>query len=148
MPRFFTYLLICLFSNGLCATSEVNVQLCRGHHSSVVQQWQYVRDDHSIRPMDSQLCLTTHANQSSSVTLSTCVTGLNFYQVWSLNPQGGEIVALNGKCLGAHHRKLLRSSVEITPCTGEDNQHWIWMDINGGLLQNKWLWKRCLTAVK
>ena|ERR1700722_17627095 len=147
MWRLFTYLLICLFSNSLCATSEVNVRLCR-RHSPALQQWQYIRDDHTIRPIRSKLCLTTHQNQSSSVSLSACVPGLNFYQVWSLNPQGGELVALNGKCLGVHYRKLLRPSVEITPCTGGNNQHWIWRNITGGFLQSKWPWKQCLTAVK
>ena len=148
MWRFFNFLLLCLFLNGLRATSEVNVRLCRGHQSSVAQQWQYIRDDHAIRLVHSQLCLTTHKNQSSSVSLSQCETGLNFSQVWSLNPQNGELTALNGKCFGVNYKKLLRPFVEITPCTGGDNQHWIWKNIAGGILQSKRPWKRCLTAVK
>jgi len=148
MWKLVTFLLLFLFSNSLRATLEVNVQLCREQHPPTTQQWQYNRDDHTIRPLHNQLCLTTHKNQSAAVTLTPCVPGLNFYQAWSLNPQGGELVALNGKCLGVHYRKPLRSSVEISPCTGESNQHWIWKNITGGILQIKRPWYRCLTAVK
>lgn len=147
MWRFFAFLLLCLFCNAVRAFSKVNIQLCRVYPSPTAQHWQYNQDDHSIRPLHSQLCLTTHKNQSSKVSISPCVPGLNFYQVWSLNPQDGNLVALNGKCLGAHYRNLLKSSVEITSCTGGNNQHWIWKNITGGIIQTKWPWKHCLTVM-
>lgn len=144
---FFISLFFCLFSNGLCATPNVTVRFCREQHSATNQQWQYVQNDNTIRPLGSDLCLTNEKNGSRTISITPCVPGLNFYQVWSLRPESGEINDLIGKCLGVHYVNLLKQSVQLTPCTGKNNQHWIWNNITGGILQTRQPIKQCLTAV-
>ncbi|UJR20125.1 hypothetical protein I4U23_023257 [Adineta vaga] len=141
------FLLIGLFSTNLYAIPNVTVQFCQEHRLVAGQQWQYIPDDHTIRPLHSDLCLTNERNGSRSISITPCAVGLNFYQVWSLDPQSGEITDLIGKCLGVYKRNVFKASVELAPCTGKNNQHWMWKNVNGGLLQIKWPWIQCLTAI-
>lgn len=148
MWQLVSVLLFCSFSNAFSATPNVTVQVCREHRPSADQQWAYVSDDHTIRPLHTDWCLTTESNGSRSISLTPCVIGLNFYQVWQLNAANGEITDLLGKCLGVHYRTVLKPTVELTPCTGRANQRWAWKEIAlGGLLRNKLPWKSCLTHV-